>query len=89
MICELISPSGPATVEQIVKGWRNYDTSQIEYYAICIKNMVGKVITKKGIVSSLKDGRLTKGMSLLSQAWADEAEEHIQFQGLELESRAL
>jgi len=43
MIRELIKRSGKASVEEISTALLAYDPSQVEYYAIQTKSMVGKV----------------------------------------------
>ena len=64
MIRELVRRGGQATVDEIAAALLAYDPSQVEYYAIRTKSMVGKVLTQNGIVSPVKDGRSTVGYEL-------------------------
>lgn len=56
MLKELLKQGGEATVEQIAKALLTYDQSQVEYYSIRTKNMVGKILTNNGIVEPVKKG---------------------------------
>ncbi|NOD78915.1 HIT domain-containing protein [Ruegeria sp. HKCCD4332] len=59
MLLELLRNGGEASVEQIARALVSHDRSQIEYYQIRSKNMVGKVLTKNGIVEPVKtSGRI-------------------------------
>ncbi len=78
MIRELVHRGGSATVDQIAQALLAYDPSQVEYYGLRVKNMVGKVLTANGITNSLKSGRSIKGFELLSNLTAEQAEEVIQ-----------
>lgn len=60
----LLENGGEATVEQIAKALLSHDQSQIEYYGIRTKNMVGKVLTQNGVVEPVKSGRSTAGYRL-------------------------
>lgn len=64
MIRELLQRGGKATVEEIAKALLAYDPSQVEYYAIRTKNMVGRVLTQNGVISPIKEGRSTTGYAL-------------------------
>ena len=64
MLRVLLENGGAAAVEDVAKALLNYDRSQIEYYEIRVKNMVGKVLTKNGIVEPVKDGRRIIGYRL-------------------------
>ena len=64
MIRELVRLGGRATIDEIAAALLAYDPSQVEYYAIRTKSMVGKVLTQNGIVSPVKDGRSTVGYPL-------------------------
>lgn len=46
MLIELIKNKGRASVSQVAQAILNKDPSQIEYYSLVVKNMVGKVLTK-------------------------------------------
>ena len=64
MLKVLMEAGDEATVEEIAKALLSYDQSQIEYYAIRTKNMVGRVLTQNGIVKPIKQGRSTVGYRL-------------------------
>lgn len=64
MLRELLKSGGEATVEQIAKGLLSHDRSQVEYYEIRTKNMVGKVLIKNGVVLPVKDGNRIVGYRL-------------------------
>ncbi len=57
MLQVLLEGGGHAGTEEIAKALLSYDRSQVEYYEIRTKNMVGKVLTQNGIVEPIKDGR--------------------------------
>ena len=65
MLRELLLSGGEATVEQIAKALLSYDQSQVEYYEIRTKNMVGRVLTNNQIAEPIKDGVRTIGYRLL------------------------
>ena len=64
MLKTLLENGGEATVEQIVKALLSHDHSQIEYYGIRTKNMVGQVLMQNGVVEPVKSGRSTTGYRL-------------------------
>lgn len=64
MLRELLLSDGEATVEQIAKALLSHDQSQVEYYEIRTKNMVGKVLTNNGVVDPINDGNRIVGYSL-------------------------
>jgi len=64
MLLELLKSGGKATVEQIAKALLSHDRSQVEYYEIRTKNMVGKVLTNNGVVVPVKDGNRIVGYCL-------------------------
>lgn len=57
MIRELLVRNGQASVEDIARALLSYDESQIDYYGLRTKNMVGKVLVANGIVEARKSGR--------------------------------
>ena len=65
MLRELLLSDGEASVEQIAKAFLSYNRSQIEYYEIRTKNMVGRVLTNNQIVEPIKEGVRTIGYRLL------------------------
>ena len=46
MLIELLKNNGSASVNQIAQAILNKDPTQIEYFSLVVKNMVGKVLTK-------------------------------------------
>ncbi len=64
MLRELLKSGGEASVEQIAKALLSHDRSQVEYYQIRTKNMVGKVLTNNGIVDPVKIGSRIVGYRL-------------------------
>ncbi|PUB19269.1 diadenosine tetraphosphate (Ap4A) HIT family hydrolase [Yoonia sediminilitoris] len=73
MLKVLLENGGHATVEQIAKALLSYDQSQVEYYSIRTKTMVGQVLTKNGVVTPTKDGTKITGYRL-NQEGLTEAE---------------
>ena len=64
MIKALLQSGGEATTEEIAKALLAYDQSQVEYYSLRTKTMVGKVLTNNGVVVPIKDGRQIIGYRL-------------------------
>jgi hypothetical protein len=50
MIRTLLQSAGRAPVELIAKALLNEDRSQIDYYMAIVKNMVGRVLSRHGVV---------------------------------------
>ena len=65
MIKTLLQSGGEATTEEIATSLLAYDQSQVEYYTLRTKAMVGKVLTNNGVVEPIKDGRQIIGYSLI------------------------
>lgn len=57
MIRRILKGGGSASLEEIAAALMVYDRSQLEYYMIRTKNMVGRVLTNNGIVLPIKTGR--------------------------------
>jgi diadenosine tetraphosphate (Ap4A) HIT family hydrolase/5-methylcytosine-specific restriction endonuclease McrA len=68
MLKVLLENSGEASVDQIASALLTYDQSQAEYYGKRTKQMVGKVLTRNGVVEPIKSGRATRGYRLNSEA---------------------
>jgi hypothetical protein len=49
--------NNPSLQEEIAQALLAYDQSQVEYYSLRTKSMVGKVLTNNGVVEPIKDGR--------------------------------
>ena len=64
MIKALLENGGEATTEEIATSLLAYDQSQVEYYSLRTKAMVGKVLTNNGVVEPIKDGRQITGYRL-------------------------
>ncbi len=64
MIKTLLQSGGEATTEEIATSLLAYDQSQMEYYTLRTKAMVGKVLTNNGVVEPIKDGRQIIGYRL-------------------------
>ena len=64
MIKALLENGGEATTEVIAQALLAYDQSQVEYYSLRTKTMVGKVLTNNGVVEPIKDGRQIAGYRL-------------------------
>ena len=61
MLRVLLEQGGRAEIEDIAMALLSYDRSQVEYYEIRTKNMVGKVLTRNGVIDPLKDGLRIRG----------------------------
>ena len=72
MIEVLLSHGGRASISEIAHALLIQDRSQLEYYAETTKNMVGRVLTKRGVVQRAGDSYELSGFSHLS---ADQIEE--------------
>jgi len=64
MIKALLANEGEATTEEIAQALLAYDQSQVEYYSLRTKAMVGKVLTNNGVVEPIKEGRHITGYRL-------------------------
>ena len=66
MLKVLLENNGSASVEQIATSLLTYDQSQIEYYNLRTKKMVGKVLSNNSVVEPIKDGNSIKGYRLIT-----------------------
>lgn len=64
MLKTLIENGCEASVSDIAQALLAYDQSQIEYYSLRTKKMVGKVLTTNGVVEPLKHGNSINGYRL-------------------------
>lgn len=71
MIKTLLQMGGQASVEDIAKSLLTYNQSQIEYYTLSTKLMVGKVLSQNGIVEPVTEGRSIAGYALLCRNLSD------------------
>ena len=89
MLKTLLSNKGTASVEQIAQDILSNDESQVDYYESITKNMVGKVLRNRDIVSKDKDTFSLKDFGSLTAEQTDELtklcnnklEEYIQKRG--------
>lgn len=72
MLRVLLENDGKASIAEIAKDLLSHDRSQVEYYELRTKNMVGRVLTQNGIVEPIKDGRKITGYKLNAQALSQE-----------------
>src|SRR6516162_5739087 len=69
MLIELLRRGGKAKIRDIAKALLVRDESQIEYYEVITKNMVGRVLTKnRGLTEREDDAYSLKGFEELSPA---------------------
>lgn len=66
MLRTLLENGGQASVEAIAKALLSYDRSQVEYYELRTKNMVGKVLAQNGIVVAVRQGQRIVGYRIAS-----------------------
>jgi len=68
MLRELMENGGKASVTDIARALLVNDESQIEYYELIVKNMVGRVLTKnRGITQKVEDAYLLTNYQRLTQ----------------------
>ncbi|WP_199533423.1 HIT family protein [Rhodovulum sp. 12E13] len=72
MLRVLLEQGGTASIEDIAKALLSYDRSQVEYYEIRTKNMVGKVLTQNSIAEPIKNGRRITGYKLSAEELSEE-----------------
>lgn len=72
MLRVLLAQGGQAAIEDIAKALLGYDRSQVEYYEVRTRNMVGRILTQNGMVEPVRDGRRTSGYRLRSNDLTDE-----------------
>lgn len=78
MLKVLLENGGSASIEDIAKALHSYDQSQVEYYALRTKNMVGKVLTNNGVVKPIKDGRKIIGYQLTDDSLSEAQRANLQ-----------
>lgn len=72
MLRVLIENGGSASVTDIAKALLSYDQSQVEYYELRTKNMVGRVLAQNEVVAPIKDGRKIVGYRLNAESLSDD-----------------
>ena len=65
MLKVLLQQNGQATIDEIAKSLLLYDQSQIDYYGLRTKSMVGKVLTNNDVVEPIKQDRSLVGYRLV------------------------
>ncbi|MBV7377295.1 HIT domain-containing protein [Maritimibacter dapengensis] len=71
MLKVLLDAGGEVSVEDVSRALLVHDLSQVEYYAIRTKNMVGKVLHQNGIVEPMKRGNRIIGYRLNSEGLSE------------------
>jgi ATP adenylyltransferase len=71
MLRILLERGGAASLEEIAKALLSYDSSQVEYYEIRTKSMVGKVLAQNGVAEPVIEGRRIKGYRLAATQLTD------------------
>lgn len=71
MLRVLLEQGGSASLTDIARALLSYDQSQVEYYELRTKNMVGRVLTANGVVQPIKSGRQITGYELNTAALTD------------------
>lgn len=71
MLRVLLEQGGSASLTDIARALLSYDQSQVEYYELRTKNMVGRVLTANGVVQPVKSGRQITGYELNTVALTD------------------
>jgi len=64
MLKVLLENGGHANIEDIARALLSHDRSQVEYYEIRTRNMVGRVLASNGIVDPVRQGRRITGYKL-------------------------
>lgn len=72
MLRVLLEQGGSAPLTDIARALLSYDQSQVEYYELRTKNMVGRVLTANGIVQPIKSGRQIIGYQLNTAGLTDQ-----------------
>lgn len=72
MLRVLIENGGGASVTDIATALLSYDQSQVEYYELRTKNMVGRVLAQNDVVEPIKDGRKIIGYRLNVESLSDD-----------------
>lgn len=71
MLRVLLEQGGSASLTDIARALLSYDQSQVEYYELRTKNMVGRVLTTNGVVQPTKSGRQITGYELNTTVLTD------------------
>ena len=72
MLQVLLEKGGTATTEEIAKVLLSYDRSQVEYYEIRTKSMVGKILTQNGVVEPIRNGQRITGYRLAANGLSEQ-----------------
>lgn len=71
MLKVLLDGGGAASVREIAKALLSYDESQVEYYELRAKNMVGRVLSQNDVVEPVKEGRQITGYRINTPTLSD------------------
>ncbi len=77
MLRVLLEKGGEASVTDIAKALLSHDRSQVEYYELRTKNMVGRVLAQNNVVEPIKEGRKIVGYRLNAQVLTAEDQTEI------------
>lgn len=72
MLRVLLAQGGQASIEDIAKALLGHDRSQVEYYEVRTRTMVGRILTQNGIVEPVRNGPRTSGYRLRCNDLTDE-----------------
>jgi len=73
MLRELLKNSGRASVREVAQALLNKDPTQVEYFSLVVKRMVGKVLTNnRGITEKNGDQYVLKGVNELTSEQVSE-----------------
>lgn len=72
MLRLLLKKGGSASLTEISRALLSYDQSQVEYYELRTKNMVGRVLSANGVVRPIKSGRQITGYELNTASLTDD-----------------
>ena len=68
MLRVLLDRGGYADIMDIARALLGYDHSQVEYYELRVKKMVGRVLTRNGIVEPVRDSQKIIGYRLMAES---------------------
>jgi diadenosine tetraphosphate (Ap4A) HIT family hydrolase len=72
MLQVLLEKGGTATTEEIAKVLLSYDRSQVEYYEIRTKSMVGKILTQNGVIEPIRNRQRIVGYRLAANGLSEQ-----------------
>ncbi|MCR9257680.1 MAG: HIT domain-containing protein [Alphaproteobacteria bacterium] len=72
MVRVLLERGGEASIGDIARSLLTYDRSQVEYYELRTKNMVGRVLIQNEIIAPVKQGKRITGYRLKADSLTDD-----------------